>query len=575
MSFAHAKTEISSKTPEMRAKSIFQTEKAQMLKPTNSLADNVLHLQNTIGNQAVQRLIESGCIQAKLRIGQPNDAYEMEADRMADAVMRIPEPKTQRYVEEKDGGQSKLLVKRIAPMVQRQATASVPVVNVNIQRDQETDQATLGTISVGGHDLQVLELPNRGNAATGNYQTAGRIPAGTYQAHVRTDGSLGWRLELDGVPNRANIQIHVGNTPEQTVGCILPGTSSGQNRVNNSAEAINQIRQVVENAGSGATIQVTVTDPPTSTESEATIHPKESPNHTVDAGAEPVMNSFRDGGKPLPEPTLALFDQRFSYDFSQVRIHTDAKAAESARMINALAYTVGRDIVFGSGQYAPGTTSGMRLLAHELVHTMQQRTQEKPVGKSLLAQRKAKKEILPVVDWKTLYKQCCQKVFAKRNTLSWGGRRVPPLGAIDLILQVTTLGAGEYGPEDLAAVWAIESNFASYPKNHLNSNGSVDIGPVQINYQAHSPGMSETRRIEVFGSNLSGGETFNGSPSANLAYGWRYLLSRGHAGYNPGSAARSAAVATLRLELGQFLECILKSRTITFSEAEAGVISVP
>lgn len=61
-----------------------------------------------------------------------------------------------------------------------------------------------------------------------------------------------------------------------------------------------------------------------------------------------------------------------SYDFSEVRVHTDAKAAESARAVNALAYTVGRDMVFGAGQYQPGTSGGNRLLAHELTHVVQQ-----------------------------------------------------------------------------------------------------------------------------------------------------------------------------------------------------------
>jgi hypothetical protein len=60
-------------------------------------------------------------------------------------------------------------------------------------------------------------------------------------------------------------------------------------------------------------------------------------------------------------------------DFSQVRVHTDARAAQSALAISALAYTVGRDIVFAEGQYAPGTGSGRRLLAHELTHVIQQR----------------------------------------------------------------------------------------------------------------------------------------------------------------------------------------------------------
>jgi len=60
------------------------------------------------------------------------------------------------------------------------------------------------------------------------------------------------------------------------------------------------------------------------------------------------------------------------YDLSQVRVHADARAAESARAVNARAYTVGRDIVFGSGQYAPASAQGQRLLAHELVHLIQQ-----------------------------------------------------------------------------------------------------------------------------------------------------------------------------------------------------------
>jgi hypothetical protein len=65
-------------------------------------------------------------------------------------------------------------------------------------------------------------------------------------------------------------------------------------------------------------------------------------------------------------------ESRFGHDFSGVRVHTDAKAASSARAVNALAYTVGRDIVFGAGQYAPHASTGQELLAHELAHTVQQ-----------------------------------------------------------------------------------------------------------------------------------------------------------------------------------------------------------
>ncbi len=77
-------------------------------------------------------------------------------------------------------------------------------------------------------------------------------------------------------------------------------------------------------------------------------------------------------GQVLDAATRAFFDQRFNHDFGRVRIHADATAEQSARSVNALAYTVGQDIVFAAGQYRPHTTAGRELLAHELVHTIQQ-----------------------------------------------------------------------------------------------------------------------------------------------------------------------------------------------------------
>jgi hypothetical protein len=65
-------------------------------------------------------------------------------------------------------------------------------------------------------------------------------------------------------------------------------------------------------------------------------------------------------------------EPRFGHDFSQVRLHTDGRAAKSARAVDALAYTVGSNVVFGEGQHQPGTLAGQRLLAHELSHVVQQ-----------------------------------------------------------------------------------------------------------------------------------------------------------------------------------------------------------
>ena len=109
-------------------------------------------------------------------------------------------------------------------------------------------------------------------------------------------------------------------------------------------------------------------------EKEEAPQAKESPGQTPNVTPElqSRINSFRGGGQPLPASTHSMMESRFGHDFSQVRIHTDTRAVETARALNARAYTVGRDIVFGAGQYAPETTVGKKLLVHELTHVVQQ-----------------------------------------------------------------------------------------------------------------------------------------------------------------------------------------------------------
>jgi hypothetical protein len=93
----------------------------------------------------------------------------------------------------------------------------------------------------------------------------------------------------------------------------------------------------------------------------------------VSALVERQLSSAHEGA-PLPSSTRTFFESRFGCDFSRVRVHTGSLAAESADSIDALAYTFGDQIVFSSGQFAPDTTGGQRLLAHELTHVVQQRT---------------------------------------------------------------------------------------------------------------------------------------------------------------------------------------------------------
>lgn len=111
-------------------------------------------------------------------------------------------------------------------------------------------------------------------------------------------------------------------------------------------------------------------------EEEHKIQRKEGSRGTatpVESGHAPsvVDNVLNSPGRPLDSGTRAFFEPRFGYDFSNVRLHTDATAASSAREVNALAYTVGTNIVLGR-QHAHDSSEGQRILAHELTHVIQQ-----------------------------------------------------------------------------------------------------------------------------------------------------------------------------------------------------------
>jgi hypothetical protein len=235
----------------------------------------VLHLQRTIGNKAVTQLIKSGSLQAKLKISPPNDIYEQEADRVADQVMRMSEPKqslvnghsslVQRETncpecEEKEDEQiqTKPLAEQLTPLVQRQKT-------------EEEDEEVMPKL-----------MDNR------QLQRQEDIPEEEEEEPAQRKEAAGGTSEV---------------TPD----------------------------------------------------------------------IESSINAMKGGGNPLSESTRSFFEPRFGTDFSQVRVHSDSRAANTAQAINAKAFTTGKDIVFNSGQYSPGISAGKRLLAHELTHVLQQR----------------------------------------------------------------------------------------------------------------------------------------------------------------------------------------------------------
>jgi hypothetical protein len=113
-------------------------------------------------------------------------------------------------------------------------------------------------------------------------------------------------------------------------------------------------------------------------EEDGLVQPKSAEAGVDAVGPAPaiVHEVVQSPGRPLDLATRNFFEPRFGHDLSSVRVHTDAQADASAQAIKAIAYTVGRNIVFGAGQFAPHQSDGRKLIAHELAHVVQQHRPE-------------------------------------------------------------------------------------------------------------------------------------------------------------------------------------------------------
>lgn len=126
------------------------------------------------------------------------------------------------------------------------------MVKIEITRQVYTDRSIVSSIRVkstkisSGFSGYALE-----NSKAGSNFNKTPTPSGTYRAKVRTDGHLGWRIELRNVPGHTHIEIHIGNYPDDSHGCFLPGITKAKNAVGHSRSAISQIKKIVESDGSG------------------------------------------------------------------------------------------------------------------------------------------------------------------------------------------------------------------------------------------------------------------------------------------------------------------------------------
>lgn len=415
-------------------------------------APALLALQQTHGNQYVQRVVSG--IQAKLKVGQPGDIYEQEADRVAEQVMRMPEPHMQRecsIYSENEFVQTKPTlsilrsitnIRSSIPHVQRyganvhQALTEewgreifpedyVAVASEIARYDQSLDEGwthphiTTPTSFVfedydSPHflDRNVALLLVESSISSVNRRDFGRAlhsfqdsfshrfpPGASYNnednvvpADYHSDSERALveparalqHFYPDTLSGRGAALRHVvlGHYPDHFNG---PGQTDRDTEM--EAETKRLLRRFArrytermrgleeyhsEQISTGRPHGTMAPPPRIIPRKEITPTKAEGQTPQVTSSIESKINSLKSGGQPLSKETRNFFEPRFGSDFSGVRIHADSNANQLARSLNAKAFTIGNDIVFGSGWYKPENSSGKRLLGHELTHVVQQ-----------------------------------------------------------------------------------------------------------------------------------------------------------------------------------------------------------
>ncbi|WP_420456549.1 DUF4157 domain-containing protein [Rubrivirga sp.] len=171
-------------------------------------------------------------------------------------------------------------------------------------------------------------------------------------------------------------------------------------------------------------------------------------------------------GQPLDGETRQFMEARMGHDFSGVRVHTGSRAAASAREVGARAYTVGRDVAFGTGEYRPDTAGGRRLLAHELMHVAQQRSgrvvqrfvDEKEVARQLaqrtaqtVAREGATHRVVAKAGWGHFWKIVVAQFALRGGTAATIAAADGPIPAGDLI----ALGLAVWTVYDIVRLWDV------------------------------------------------------------------------------------------------------------------------
>ena len=168
-----------------------------------------------------------------------------------------------------------------------------------------------------------------------------------------------------------------GDAPAQEPGqtADASGVAAGGEKEEGTAEQVAAILLESDDLESGLGLKPAAAEPaPAEAGGEGTVQARELPGQvpTVPSTQSARIDALRGGGQPLSESSRAFFEPRFGQDLGHVRVHTGTGAGRLARAVRAEAFTVGRDIVFGEGNYRPASAGGRWLMAHELTHVLQQ-----------------------------------------------------------------------------------------------------------------------------------------------------------------------------------------------------------
>lgn len=300
-------------------------------------------------------------LQRKLAINEPGDQYEQEADRVAEQVMRMEggdsiEPLRQSiHAGEETVGR--------VPILQRAEEGSGTAATEGDKSKEEGSRCPSWRGDPQSISKRAGEFYARNHLTPPSQATVERIECepprsnGNYGCYVHFSDGLVLRVivrETDIVVGTGPGPITTEHPPPATPLCFYEYSCP-------EGDLVLTVKKCQSSKPSGSS------SPPAVAQRAAMSGARGS--MTAPPIVHEVLNS---PGQSLDAATRTFFESRFGHDFSRVRVHTDGRAEQSAQDVNAHAYTVGRDIVFGAGKFSPATHEGRRLLAHELTHVVQQ-----------------------------------------------------------------------------------------------------------------------------------------------------------------------------------------------------------